>query len=104
VRGLLAYVLRKHWLKAVCALPFWSGKLKLRWQALHLMGARLHLRIIRRKLMRELGVWQRIDANAISPLRDARILNGASLYTMQIDHRDSQQNELGYLISNCLIR
>lgn len=23
---------------------------------------------------------------------------------MQIDHRDSQQNELGYLISNCLIR
>ncbi|OGV76864.1 MAG: hypothetical protein A3I83_06995 [Methylotenera sp. RIFCSPLOWO2_02_FULL_45_14] len=56
------------------------------------------------KLMRTLGLWQRINPNAISLLRDARVLNGSSLYAMQIDHRDSQQNELGYLISNCLIR
>ncbi|MDP1597232.1 MAG: 5-demethoxyubiquinol-8 5-hydroxylase UbiM [Methylotenera sp.] len=56
------------------------------------------------KLMQALGLWQRIDPSAISPLRDARVLNGSSLYAMKIDHRDSQQNELGYLISNCLIR
>ncbi len=56
------------------------------------------------KLMRELGLWQRIAPNAVSPLRDARVLNGASLYAMQIDHHDSQQNELGFLISNYLIR
>ncbi|MFA7349849.1 MAG: 5-demethoxyubiquinol-8 5-hydroxylase UbiM [Methylotenera sp.] len=56
------------------------------------------------KLMQALGLWQRIDPSAISPLRDARVFNGSSLYAMQIDHRDSQQNELGYLISNCLIR
>jgi ubiquinone biosynthesis UbiH/UbiF/VisC/COQ6 family hydroxylase len=56
------------------------------------------------KLMGELDIWQRIDPNAISPLRDARVLNGPSLYAMNIDHRDSKQNELGYLISNCLIR
>ncbi len=55
-------------------------------------------------LMAELGIWQRIDPKAISPLRDARVLNGPSLYSMNIDHRDSKQNELGYLISNHLIR
>lgn len=56
------------------------------------------------QLMRELGLWERIDQNAISPLRDARVLNGPSLYAMNIDHRDSKKQELGYLISNYLIR
>ncbi len=56
------------------------------------------------RLMRELGLWERIDPGAISPLRDARVLNGLSLYAMNIDHRDSNQPELGYLVSNCLIR
>ncbi len=56
------------------------------------------------KLLRELGVWERIAQDAISPLRDAKVLNGLSLYSMQIDHRDSRKEELGYLISNCLIR
>ncbi|MDP2247631.1 MAG: FAD-dependent oxidoreductase, partial [Nitrosomonadales bacterium] len=56
------------------------------------------------RLMRELGLWERIDPDAISPLRDARVLNGLSLYAMNIDHRDSNRAELGYLISNCLIR
>ncbi|CAG0960966.1 2-octaprenyl-6-methoxyphenol hydroxylase [Methylophilaceae bacterium] len=56
------------------------------------------------RLMRELGLWERIVPDAISPLRDARVLNGLSLYAMNIDHSDSKQGELGYLISNCLIR
>jgi ubiquinone biosynthesis UbiH/UbiF/VisC/COQ6 family hydroxylase len=56
------------------------------------------------KLLRELGVWDRIEPEAISPLRDAKVLNGLSLYAMQIDHRDSCMEELGYLIPNCLIR
>jgi len=55
-------------------------------------------------LMQALGLWDRIDQNAISPLRDARVLNGPSLYAMNIDHRDSKKQELGYLIANDLIR
>ena len=55
-------------------------------------------------LMQELGLWNRIDQSAISPLRDARVLNGPSLYAMHIDHRDSKKQELGYLIANDLIR
>lgn len=56
------------------------------------------------RLMRELGIWQHIDESAISPLRDARVLNGGALNAMLIDHRDTTQKELGYLISNFLIR
>lgn len=56
------------------------------------------------KLMRELGLWERIDAGAISPLRDAKVLNGSSLFALQIDHRDGGCNALGYLVSNHRIR
>lgn len=56
------------------------------------------------RLMREFGLWERIDRTAISPLRDARVLNGPSLHAMQIDHRDGNRKELGYLISNHMIR
>lgn len=56
------------------------------------------------QLMQSLGLWERIDQHAISPLRDARVLNGPSLYAMNIDHRDSKKQALGYLIANDLIR
>jgi ubiquinone biosynthesis UbiH/UbiF/VisC/COQ6 family hydroxylase len=56
------------------------------------------------KLMQQLGLWERIDSQAISPLRDARVFNGSSLFSLNIGHRDTQQSELGYLISNHLIR
>jgi ubiquinone biosynthesis UbiH/UbiF/VisC/COQ6 family hydroxylase len=56
------------------------------------------------KLMQELGMWERIDSQAISPLRDARVFNGSSLFSLNIDHQEAHQSELGYLISNHLIR
>jgi hypothetical protein len=56
------------------------------------------------ELMHELGLWRHIDPQAISPLQDARVFNGSSLFSMDIGHRDTQKNELGYLVSNHLIR
>ncbi|MBM3351560.1 MAG: 5-demethoxyubiquinol-8 5-hydroxylase UbiM [Betaproteobacteria bacterium] len=56
------------------------------------------------KRMRELGLWERIDVEAIAPLRDAKVLNGPSLFALQIDHRDGGGEELGYLVSNYRIR
>lgn len=67
-------------------------------------GREIALTHLSARLMRELGLWEHISPDAISPLRDARVLNGPSLYAMNIDHRDSDQGELGYLVSNCLIR
>ena len=56
------------------------------------------------KLMQALGLWEHIDAQAISPLRDARVLNGASLCALNFSHSETKQTELGYLISNHHIR
>ena len=57
--------------------------------------------------LRELGLWQRIesfDAAALSPLRDARVLNGGSPAAMVIGHGLTASSELGWLVSNHLIR
>jgi ubiquinone biosynthesis UbiH/UbiF/VisC/COQ6 family hydroxylase len=56
------------------------------------------------QLMRELGLWARIDPQSISALRDARIFNGSSLSSLNIGHHDTQQGELGQLIANHVIR
>jgi len=55
-------------------------------------------------IMQALGVWQRIDTDAISLLRDAKVLNGPSLHTMHIEHDANKTASLGYLVANHLIR
>ena len=56
------------------------------------------------KLMRTLGLWELINPSQISPLMDARIFNGSSLLSLNINHSDASQNELGHLVPNHLIR
>ena len=55
-------------------------------------------------IMQSLGLWRRIDTNAISLLRDAQVLNGPSLYAMHIEHDANKTASLGYLVANHLIR
>ncbi|PKO46071.1 MAG: hypothetical protein CVU29_06890 [Betaproteobacteria bacterium HGW-Betaproteobacteria-22] len=55
-------------------------------------------------LMQKLGVWDNVHPENIAPLRDARIFNSHSPASLNFDHRDTTQNELGFLISNHLIR
>ncbi len=54
--------------------------------------------------MRSLGLWERIEARAQSPLRDARVMDGASSFAMVIGRELSDHPELGWLVSNHLIR
>ncbi|SAK52312.1 ubiquinone biosynthesis hydroxylase [Caballeronia pedi] len=54
--------------------------------------------------LKTLGVWERIDAHAKSQLSDARILNGSSPFALKIGHALSGHAELGWLVSNHLIR
>jgi ubiquinone biosynthesis UbiH/UbiF/VisC/COQ6 family hydroxylase len=56
------------------------------------------------QLMRTLGLWERIEPHALSPLRDARVMNGPSPFAMVIDHALGKRSELGWLVSNHLIR
>ncbi|MCA0176359.1 MAG: 5-demethoxyubiquinol-8 5-hydroxylase UbiM [Proteobacteria bacterium] len=57
--------------------------------------------------LRELGLWTRIEAmvpGAFSPLRDAQVQNGPSPFAMVIPHDLAGRSELGWLVSNHLIR
>lgn len=57
--------------------------------------------------MQEWGLWQRIEElepTAFSALRDAQVLNGSHPFAMVIGHELSSRSELGWLVSNHLIR
>jgi ubiquinone biosynthesis UbiH/UbiF/VisC/COQ6 family hydroxylase len=56
------------------------------------------------QLLKDLGLWQRFDAQDVSPLRDARIINGVSPHHLFISHELGTHPELGWLVSNHLIR
>lgn len=56
------------------------------------------------QLMRQLGMWERLDPADCSPLRDAQVLDGPSPFAMVIGHSLSAHSELGWLVSNHLIR
>ena len=57
--------------------------------------------------LRRLGLWQRIEGHqpaALAPLRDAKVMNGPSPFAMTIGHGLTARSELGWLVSNHLIR
>lgn len=56
------------------------------------------------QLMQQLGMWQRVEEQAISRLRHAKVLNGSSDYSLNFDYQDSGKDTLGYMMSNHLIR
>jgi ubiquinone biosynthesis UbiH/UbiF/VisC/COQ6 family hydroxylase len=56
------------------------------------------------KLLKQLGAWSRIPSDCISPIKEARVLDGTSPYFLHFDHRKVCNDALGYLVSNHLIR
>ena len=56
------------------------------------------------RLMRTLGLWDLIDPDARSPLCGAKVFNGSSLSALEIGHELGGHTELGWLVSNHLIR
>ncbi|MCI0754479.1 5-demethoxyubiquinol-8 5-hydroxylase UbiM [Teichococcus vastitatis] len=55
-------------------------------------------------LLRQLGAWPHIPADSISPLVEARVLNGGSGYALRFDTAERSEPELGKLVSNHAIR
>lgn len=62
-------------------------------------------------LMKQLDMWDRLPAEAVSPLRDARVMDGADPFAMTISHQDAPASrtaggpsELGFLVGNHHIR
>ncbi len=56
------------------------------------------------KLMKDLGAWQRIEADSISPIKNAKVFNGDSSYSLDFTRPSKSMEALGYLIPNHLIR
>jgi ubiquinone biosynthesis UbiH/UbiF/VisC/COQ6 family hydroxylase len=56
------------------------------------------------RTLRDCGVWQHIPAAEVSPLRAARVWNGALPYYMHIAKPGAEPEPLGSLIANHLIR
>lgn len=55
-------------------------------------------------ILRRLGAWAHLPADSVSPLREARVLNGGSAYALRFDTRGRPEAELGRLVSNHAIR
>jgi len=54
--------------------------------------------------LRQLGVWLRIPTEEISPLRIARVVNGARSEGLDLQHPRASSDALAQLVSNHLIR
>ena len=55
-------------------------------------------------ILRRLGVWERSPSAEIAPLREARVSNGGSRFAMRFDAAASGREQLGFLVSNHVIR
>lgn len=56
------------------------------------------------RILRELGLWDRLGPVDISPLRSARVLNGHSLHGLNVGPTGTGSDELGFLVPNDRIR
>jgi ubiquinone biosynthesis UbiH/UbiF/VisC/COQ6 family hydroxylase len=56
------------------------------------------------RILKELGIWSRIEPDDRPPIRKARVLDGTSPYTLNFDKESESIEALGYIISNHVIR
>jgi ubiquinone biosynthesis UbiH/UbiF/VisC/COQ6 family hydroxylase len=54
--------------------------------------------------MQDMGLWDLIPSADIAPLVDAKVIDGPSSFSMVIGHELGGRSELGWLVSNHLIR
>ncbi|MEE7548413.1 5-demethoxyubiquinol-8 5-hydroxylase UbiM, partial [Xanthomonas sp. Kuri4-1] len=67
-------------------------------------GREIALTHASRATLERLGLWARLPAEDISPLRDARVMNGASPFALTFAATQRTRGDLGWLVPNHLIR
>ena len=67
-------------------------------------GREIALTHLSKKILTKFGIWQEIDQNEISLIKEAKVINGASPYSLHFNHQDTPEHTLGHLIPNRLIR
>jgi len=56
------------------------------------------------RVLKELGIWARFEATDRPAIKEARVLDGKSPYFLGFDVKNDPLEELGYLVSNHVIR
>ena len=56
------------------------------------------------KILKKFGAWSFIPSSTISLVKEARIKDGTSAYFLHFDHKKTNRDSLGYIISNQEIR
>ncbi|MCW1981834.1 ubiquinone biosynthesis UbiH/UbiF/VisC/COQ6 family hydroxylase [Xanthomonas arboricola] len=67
-------------------------------------GREIALTHASRALLETGGLWQHVSPDAISPLRDARVMDGHSPFSLTFASAARQAGDLGWLVPNHLIR
>ena len=67
-------------------------------------GREIALTHFSKKILKNLGVWKRIPSNFISPIKEAKVLDGNSSYALHFDSNKVHKEALGYLVSNHIIK
>jgi ubiquinone biosynthesis UbiH/UbiF/VisC/COQ6 family hydroxylase len=56
------------------------------------------------RILKELDIWARFEPDDRPPIKEARVLDGASPYCLNFDHEQNSVDELGFIVSNHVIR
>ena len=56
------------------------------------------------RILKELGIWARFEPDDRPPIKAARVLDGTSPYCLKFDSENESIDELGYIVSNHIIR
>ncbi len=56
------------------------------------------------RILKELGIWARIEPDDRPPIKEARVLDGASPYCLTFDREKDSIEALGFIVSNHVIR
>ncbi len=67
-------------------------------------GREIALTHLSHRIMQDLGIWDLIPKDDIALIKKAKVLNGNSSYALSFDHKEVGKENLGFLISNHLIR
>jgi ubiquinone biosynthesis UbiH/UbiF/VisC/COQ6 family hydroxylase len=67
-------------------------------------GREIALTHASKEVMQKLGLWNKLLLEDVSHISEARIFNGTSLFSLDINAQDSGNEVLGFLVSNHLIR
>lgn len=67
-------------------------------------GRDIALTHLSEELMKDLNIWQNMPEEEIGKIKEAKVLNSNSPYSLHFDHHDTGKDTLGYIVSNHIIR